>query len=385
MEKDLIKIALLTTDNREPNCEYQNPHPYFGTSREALLQGFAGLKEIEVHVISCARQPMQSPAKLADNVWFHSLFVPKLGWMCTLYWGCIRAVRKKLREIHPDIVHGQGTERDCAISAIFSGFPNVITIRGNIRLIARVNRAKPFSFYWLAARLEALTIPRSSGVVCLTQHTLRAVSDLAKRTWVISNAVNPAFYEVQRRSAPARTILCVGDVVPHKNQNALIRSLDTLANGNDFKVMFLGQAGKEQPYSAEFFNLLATRPWCVYGGFASLEQLMEHLETATLLVLPSLEDNCPMVILEAMAAGVPVLGARVGGIPELIEEGITGLLFDPLDPISMRDGMVKMLNEPAATEAMAQTAKQRALERFRPLVIARRHAEIYRKVLSRAT
>ena len=48
---------------------------------------------------------------------------PKIGWLRTLYQGCVRATRRKLREIQPDIVHGQGTERDCAIGAVLSGFP----------------------------------------------------------------------------------------------------------------------------------------------------------------------------------------------------------------------------------------------------------------------
>src|SRR5215469_2650163 len=101
-----MKIAIFTTDNREPFKDYANPVPYFGTAPEALLQGFAQLPHVEVHVVTCARAPMQSPEKLADNIFFHSLLVPKIGWMRTAYQGCIRATRKKLREIRPDIVHG---------------------------------------------------------------------------------------------------------------------------------------------------------------------------------------------------------------------------------------------------------------------------------------
>ena len=74
------------------------------------------LPDVEVHVVSCTQQPMKSPIKLAENIFFHSLLVPKIGWLRTGYQGCIRAVRKKLRAIQPDIVHGQGTERDCACS-----------------------------------------------------------------------------------------------------------------------------------------------------------------------------------------------------------------------------------------------------------------------------
>src|SRR5580700_1265568 len=120
-----MKVALITTDNREHYRDYASTTPYFGAAPEALLQGFAAMPELEVHVLGCARQPMKSPEKLAPNVFFHGLHVPKLGWLRTGYLGCIRAVRRTLKRIQPDIVHGQGTERECAMCAIFSGFPNV--------------------------------------------------------------------------------------------------------------------------------------------------------------------------------------------------------------------------------------------------------------------
>ena len=136
-----MKIALLTTDNRQPFKQYDKAEPFFGTAPEALLQGLATLPEVEVHVVSCIRQPVRAPEKIAPNIFFHSLVVPKIGWMRTLYQGCIRATRKKLREIQPDIVHGQGTELDCGISAVFSGFPNVRLCDRPILMSARLKKA----------------------------------------------------------------------------------------------------------------------------------------------------------------------------------------------------------------------------------------------------
>src|SRR5437899_5736932 len=147
-----MKIAIVTTDNRQNVRNYSLPAPYFGTAPEALLQGFAALPELEVHVLSCTQKPMKSPKKLADNISFHSLYVPKAGWMRTSYQGCIRAVRRKLKVIKPDIVHGQGTERECAISAVFSKFPNVVTIHGNMEELARLFKVQMGSFGWLAAQ-----------------------------------------------------------------------------------------------------------------------------------------------------------------------------------------------------------------------------------------
>ena len=345
-----MKLALLTTDNRQDYKDYGAPVPYFGTAPEALLQGLALLPEVEVHVVSCTQQPVTAPQKLAANIFFHSLLVPRLGWARTAYQGCIRAVRRKLKVIQPDIVHGQGTERDCAMSAVFSGYPNILTVHGNLRLIARVTRAPVLSYWWLAARLEAFAVPRSHGVVCLSGYTQAALAALARRTWVVPNGVHAAFFEVNAQPAPGAPprILCVGNISTRKNQNAFIRALDGLVGKWDLHAVFLGRAQRGDPYVEEFFRLVQARAWCVWEGFADREKLKEWYREATVLALPSLEDNCPMAVLEAMAAGVPVVAARVGGVPELVEDGKTGFLCEPLDGPSMRRVIEKVLTAPAA-------------------------------------
>jgi glycosyltransferase involved in cell wall biosynthesis len=378
-----MKVAFITNDNRETFKDYTAKVPNFGTAPEALLQGLAGMAGVEVHVVSCIRARLTSPEKLAPNIFFHSLYVPKIGWMRTFFFGCIRTIRKKLKEIQPDIVHGQGTEGECALGAVFSGFPNVLTIHGNMRLIAEVTHAKRFSYPWFAARLEGLTIPRSQGVVCITRYTRDAVSDLAKQTWLVPNAVDGTFFEVQSKppaDQPPR-ILSVGIICPRKNQNAFIRALDPLAKRVKFELLFLGQVSPGRGYDDEFLHLVKERSWCRHGGIASREQLKSQLREASLLALPSLEDNCPMAVLEAMAAGVPVVAANVGGVPDLVEDGKTGYFCDPLDPQSMSSAIEKALLNVSPTRELARQGNLQAQKRFHPQVIAERHIEIYREVL----
>jgi glycosyltransferase involved in cell wall biosynthesis len=147
--------------------------------------------------------------------------------------------------------------------------------------------------------------------------------------------------------------------------------------------VFLGDAPKEDPYATEFLEMVARRPWCEFAGFADRDKLKAHLKHASLLALPSLEDNCPMVVLEAMAAGVPVLAAKVGGLPDLIEDGKTGLLHDPLDLAGIRAGVTRILGNREMARGLAASARNQAREKYHPLVIARQHAEIYREVLSK--
>lgn len=379
-----MRVAVLTTDNREHYRTYDVPSPHFGTAPEALLQGFREHPEVEVHVLSCARARMRAHEQLAPNIQFHSLFVPKLGWLKTAYQGCIRAVRAKLRELQPDIVHGQGTERDCALNAVFSGFPNVLTIHGNLRLIARVNRVKPFSPVWLGARLETFTLPRTQGVLCITRYTQESVRPLARKTWIVPNAVDASFFEVSPERPDGRTprILSVGLICLRKNQNAFIRALDELAKRRPLELVFLGLPGEDPGYTEVFKRLVAERPWCTYAGFAERDRLKAEFRHADLVALPSLEDNCPMVVLEAMAVGVPVMAANVGGVPELITEGETGWMCDPLDAASMRGAVERALSNYPRSLDMAQEARNQARERFHPKSIAAQHLQIYREVLA---
>jgi glycosyltransferase involved in cell wall biosynthesis len=422
-----MRIAILIPDNRENFRKYDLKNPYFGTAPTALLEGFSMLgdhpKAPEIHVISCTQKRIPAPEKIASNIWFHSLHVPKVGWLRSGYLGCVRAVRKKLKEIQPDLVHAQGTERDCAISAVLSPYPRLLTIHGNLRLIKKQVGFKPFSALWFQSILEGFVVPKFDGVVCITNYTREAVEREVPKTWVVPNAVDPAFlalgekrvgkYESAVTDAKQRPgqqkvksdgaikaaglepshlstfppltktpiILVVANVDERKNQNAFLRALDPLAEKMSFEVRFFGGCG-ESDYAREFRELIASRPWCHYGGMIGREELRNQFEQADMLALPTHEDNCPMVVLEAMASGVPVMASKVAGVPDLIDGVRTGLFCDPCDPESFRAGVKRLLEDREYAHRMASAAHDDAMRRFHPKVIASKHLEIYREVLS---
>jgi len=378
-----MKLALLTTDNRENNRDYAAPAPYFGTAPAGLLQGFAHLGgDIEVHVVSCTQQPVGAPEKLAPNIFFHSLVVPKLGWLRTGYQGCVRAVRARLHEIAPDIVHAQGTERDCAISAALSPYPRVLTIHGNMRLIARFFQAKPWTPLGLHALIEGFCLPRFDGVVCISRYTENAVRDLARRTWLLPNAADLAFYEIEPAPVSPPEVICVATIDARKNQNAFIDAVAPLAEKIDFRLRFFGATHPGSDYEREFLARLQKYPWCSHGGMIGRDELRAQFRRATALVLPTNEDNCPMTVLEAMASGLPVLASKVGGVPDLVDEETTGLFSDPRTPETMRRGLERLLTDSVLRQRLATAAREKAVRCFHPRAIATRHQEIYQEVLA---
>ena len=91
-----------------------------------------------------------------------------------------------------------------------------------------------------------------------------------------------------------------------------------------------------------------------------------------------------MVILEAAAAGVPIAAANIGGIPDLIEDGRSGLLFDPRDAASILNAVRVILSDDSKTTAMAQVARSACLEKNGPRTVAQRHLHVYDQVVRSA-
>ena len=373
-------IAMVLSDEREVFRRYSVSEPWFGTAPTALLEGLAQSPGCEVHIISCLQQPVGSPARIADNIYYHALRVPKVGWLRTAYLGCVAAVRRQVRLIKADVAHGQGTERYCALCAAFSGLPNIVTIHGNMRRLAALSRARPFTFAWCMARLERFVLPRTDGFICPSAHTERQVQPAARRTWVVPNAVDPSFFDIKRCPDSTPTLLCVANILPLKNQVGLIEALDEVAAREQFRMVFAGAVYEDSEYGRAFRRLVSQRSWCEYAGVADRNRLKRLLASATALVLPSFEENCPMAVLEAMAVGLPVIASNVGGTPEIIS-GDNGMLFDPRDPSAIRNAVTGILSHPAHAVALGQAGKLAAERRFHPKPVAATHLRIYRELI----
>ena len=380
-----MRIAILTTDSREHFRDYVNPAPCFGTAPEALLQGFAQTGDCEIHVVSCSQQPLRSPEKIAGNIWYHGLHVPKTGWLRTGYQGCIRATRKKLREIQPDIVHGQGTERDCALSALFSGFSNVVTIHGNLAELARLFHARFGSYGWLAARLENFALRRTAGVFCNSAYTENLVRPRAKKTWRVPNALRREFFEA-RQNIPANPLcilLNVGFITERKRQLELLGVAEDLhRQGLKFEFHFIGGINRSESYAVEFLKRL--KPLEAAGrarhlGELSTAELIRHFDSANGLVHFPSEEAFGLVVAEALSRDLKFFGARLGGITDIAENVPGAELFKDNDWAGLSAALARWIfkNQPRADGAAALMR-----ERYHPEAVARRHLEIYREILS---
>jgi glycosyltransferase involved in cell wall biosynthesis len=117
-------------------------------------------------------------------------------------------------------------------------------------------------------------------------------------------------------------------------------------------------------------------------GQLTHDELMEEYKRSAFLVLPSAQETSPMVIAELMALGKPVVATRVGGVPDLVEDGRTGFLVEPGDTPDLAERMLKLLSDPALRAAMGKLARERADQQFRNPFVAKRVHEVYRQAIS---
>jgi glycosyltransferase involved in cell wall biosynthesis len=326
---------------------------------------------------------MHKPRKLAHNIYFHQPIVGKLGWGKSLFLGCAQATRKLLKEIQPDIVHGQGTERDCAMAAVLSGFANIITLHGNMRVHARRPEHRKSIYHQLAAVLETFCLKRTNGVVAISSYTEQLVTGLASKTWLLPNAVDSRFFDIILSPPPIPRFLFVGSLDERKNPLGLLKACAPFLKANRCTLALAGQFDPAGEYGMAFRCEADVLPNIEYLGFLGRDKLAKEFAKSSVLILPTFEDNCPMVVLEAMAAGLPVAASRVGGVPDLVDHDVTGLLFDPENMENMRNCIEFLISNPDFRKTAGRAGKNKALEKFHPSRIAQRHVEIYQEVLGK--
>jgi glycosyltransferase involved in cell wall biosynthesis len=157
----------------------------------------------------------------------------------------------------------------------------------------------------------------------------------------------------------------VGTVFPNKGHLHLIRALPkVLAAGGDVRLAIVGhEEVKEygETLRAEANRLGVSEKILWTGHRPDVSTVMSALDVC---VVASLKENLPLVVLEAMAAGVPVLATAVGGIAECVVQGETGLLVKPGDSDALADGLVELLGDPVGRQAMGAAGRRRVHDHF---------------------
>ena len=164
--------------------------------------------------------------------------------------------------------------------------------------------------------------------------------------------------------AIAQTIISVGRLSPEKGQGGLLQAFAKLrARHPELQLRLVGE-GPDRASLETLAKGLGLSDAVTFAGRLPEEETLAEIARADLLVLPSFMEGLPIVLMEAMAVGVPVIASRVAGIPELVENDRTGLLFAPSDWDELASRIDFLLGNEAVRGRLAEQAKAKVASEF---------------------
>lgn len=224
----------------------------------------------------------------------------------------------------------------------------------------------------------------AATVVCLSRAIARAVTD---SVGPVTQAIIPSTYSrfaantdiaaAIRATYPGKTLIGqVGKLLAHKGHDVTLAAARQLATTHPLlQFLILGDG----PRRAELEAAARDLPNVTLLGHQ--RDIGNYLAALDLFVFPSLSEGLGSSILEAMQAGVPVIGADAGGIPDLIQDGETGLLVPPGDADALTHALLRLLNDSALAARLVSGARA-ALPRFSPQAMTDAYLALYHQLTS---
>ncbi|MBD3236335.1 MAG: glycosyltransferase [Candidatus Eisenbacteria bacterium] len=358
-----------------------------------LAHALARRSDIECHVVCATRDPETRIRRLADLTVHYLPRVP-LPRLATCHLHDVPRIRAALRRIEPDIVHGQGQDRH-GLAAVRSRRPTVITPHGVIFLETPLLVSHALD---LAGRLkraimdgiEREVFRSARDMIIISRYLPRIYGPmLTARAHFIENPIDPAFFDLRRAPEPGR-LLFAGTVVPRKRVDDLVHALGLVhraaAQNPDRPRPTLRIVGplvdpvavsRVRGRIAEF----SLDEHVALTGPLPQSDLLEEYRRAAALVLASREETAPQVIAQAMACGLPVISSDGGGVPQMVRDGETALLFPVGNTAAAAEQIGMLLQDDGVRGTLAARGRAAARERFHPDAVAQQTVAVYRQVL----
>lgn len=214
----------------------------------------------------------------------------------------------------------------------------------------------------------------ASGVPSRRVQTVHSGIDL--RRFVAVQAAPPIF------PAGTRMIGTVGHLAGHKGHRYLLEAAALLAREEPrLGVVIAGEGALRSQLEAQAAALGITAHICFTGFRRDILALMQNFE---IFVFSSYLEGLGTAILDAMALGKPVVATRAGGIPEAVEDGVTGILVPPCDPQALAEALSYLLQHPEQGERFGAAGRQRVEQHFTVEQMACRTLQVYKRTLADA-
>ena len=360
-------------------CLYYRPEVGGLESHVAgLSAGLAG-RGHDVHMLTSRSIPGTAREEQIDGVRVQRIWMPgksPAGWIAHTA-ATIPAHRRLARDA--DIFHAHTFAS--AVPAAFAGggylCPNVLTLHTSHFLMRASRPGWRRVFRWVIRRADYLLA---------TSEEIRQVAlgiYPHPRSEVMTNAVDTDRFtprEAAHDRGPRRLIV-PRRLFPKNGVEYFVRAMPLIAAEVDVVARIVGN-GPERDRLVALAAELGVADRIDFMGARSNDEMPALLQEAELAVIPSLMEATSIAALEAMSSGLPVAASSVGGLPEIIDDGV-GALFEPANPSDLADAVVRLLEREDLRE-LGSEGRRRVVENWSLGRMVDRHLEIYRELIDEA-
>jgi glycosyltransferase involved in cell wall biosynthesis/cellulose synthase/poly-beta-1,6-N-acetylglucosamine synthase-like glycosyltransferase len=328
-------------------------------------------RRFQLHVIC-----LEGLGPIASRLAYAGVPVECIGHPQTSVARSVIDLRRRLKALRPDVVHTHNEKahiRGALATLGWSAPPALVHTRhGRSRVTG-----------WAARLANRVAVWRSGYIVSVSEDA-SAIPRLEgagpKRVRVIRNGVDVDTREGSRYQAGGRMrAVAVGRLTPVKDFHTMLRATRIVADTHaDFHLDVVGDGPSRPGLEALRRDLRLERHVTFHGA---ADDVRGFLAAATLFVQSSLSEGISLTLLEAMAAGLPIVATRVGGTPEVVEQGLTGILVAPQDPEGLARSMLTVLNARGLAESMSRSARHRALTSFSLRQMTASYEALYEEAL----
>ncbi|WP_457329424.1 glycosyltransferase [Rhizobacter sp. P5_C2] len=344
----------------------------FGGAEKVVVDLVAATKGRCQPAVCCVKHSGELAQRLGDGVQVFSLGKGE-GNDLTVPWRLARLVREQ----GFDVMHSHlwGVYLESALAAKLAGVPLVHTVHGNYqdygqRFIPRLKLALRHRLERFAARWHQRIVTVSHSI---QSYVVENIGIDARRVETVHNGIDERVsLQGERRGT---TFITVGRMAAVKNHAMMIRAFARVAASRpDARLQLVGD-GPDRPALEALAASLGVASRVEFLGFRN--DVAELLAAADVFLMSSHYEGVSIAILEAMRAGLPVVGTQVGGIPETVLQGESGLLVPDGDEAAFADAMLTLLQDASRRGVLGRAATQRQREAFSLESAAQRYLQIY--------
>ena len=284
--------------------------------------------------------------------------------------------RAALLEFQPELLHAHfATEPTAAARELAAELrvPFTFTAHGY-----DIYRKPPADFADRAAAAAAVVTVSEANA----RYIVKTFSVPTAQIHVIPCGVNAERFSPQGERLEPPHVVCVARLRPVKNLGLLLEACASLrARGVQFCCMVIGDGSCRDELEAMRARLGLARV-VEFAGAAEQAEVLAWWQRATIAALTSTSEGMPVSLMEAAACGVPAVAPAVGGIPELVEDGVTGLLVPVGDTQALAAALEQLLRNPELAARMGMAARRRVEERFSLMGQVDRLLELWTELVS---